>query len=368
MIAAAARRAPARTVRRRPPADREARPLDAVHDRGRAAGRPSARASSTASATPRPCVERQRGRGSSGSRRASMRCTVPAAAPDMTASASHTRSAPSQASSSDTGSALQQTTATPSGTRVRRNRGGEQAGGVVAALAAAHPDDSQSRLSRGRCPASGSGSSTRCRGRSCGSSARTGASSRSSGTSSERSTTARRSSSIVPWFCDVGGMMSASRMVPSRPSCSGGRGCRAGPRVQPWPVPARGCDLERRHVRLLVGGDQPQRLVGGVHELDAAHDDAAERVSLGRLEPHLARRLACDRRELVGVQREPGQRAAQVAAALADGRVQGVRPGHVAPRRSGRGTPRRRCRGRALETIRPRSIGYSPGWRRQTSS
>ena len=214
--------------------------------------------------------------------------------------------------------------------------------GVVAAPA----DSRRRRLSAPfDLAASGSGSRTRCRGRSCGSSARRGARARRRG----RRASARRRRAGLP-RSSAGSATSAARSS-RRGSCrrrrasSGGRGCRAAPRCSRSRRRPR-LDLDGRRVRLLVLRDQPQRLVGGVDELDAADDDAAERVALGRLEPGLVRGLARERREPVGGEREAGERAAQVRAALAQLRVERVRPRRRAPRRSARRTRARRCRGR----------------------
>ena len=86
--------------------------------------------------------------------------------------------------------------------RPRRRRGTRLPRQTAAALRAARP--------RG----AGSASRTRCTGRSCGSSARSRCASSSSGRSSELPTTPMRSSSIVFWFCEVGGTIFASRIVP----------------------------------------------------------------------------------------------------------------------------------------------------------
>ncbi len=124
---------------------------------------------------------------------------------------------------------------------------------------------------------------TRCTGRSCARPARTRPRDRSSSRCIEWPMRWARSCSIAGWFCDVGGTIRAAAMttmvvdlvaVPQQtawcfaPSTSGGRAGfdrHRGPR--------------RRGVRL---GDRERNLTR-VHRLDRAHDDAAERIALGRV-------------------------------------------------------------------------------------
>ena len=80
--------------------------------------------------------------------------------------------------------------------------------------------------------------------------------------------------------------------------------------------PGARLDLRRRRVRLLVLADQPQRLVAGVDELDAADDDAPEGVAAGDLEADLAGNLARERRQPVGAERVPSERAAEIRASV----------------------------------------------------
>src|SRR5581483_2615691 len=49
--------------------------------------------------------------------------------------------------------------------------------------------------------------------------------------------------------------------------------------ADPEAGPGDRSDLDEGRIRLLVGVDQPQRLVARVHELDAANDDAPECVA-----------------------------------------------------------------------------------------
>ena len=94
------------------------------------------------------------------------------------------------------------------GLRAAHAPGDRDARAVVAAQLVADADHEHARqLTHARPSARGSGSSTRCTGRGCGSPARSAASAASSGRSTMRSTTARRSSSIARWFCEVGGTM-----------------------------------------------------------------------------------------------------------------------------------------------------------------
>ena len=86
---------------------------------------------------------------------------------------------------------------------------------------------------------------------------------------------------------------------------------------------------DRCHVRLLVSLDHPQRLVAGVDELDRTDDDAQERVAARRPETGLGRRLLRERGEPVAVQRVPGERPAEVDAAVAQARVQRIRALYV---------------------------------------
>ena len=62
-----------------------------------------------------------------------------------------------------------------------------------------------------------------------------------------------------------------------------------GASVQPKPMPARGSSGTAALVRRLIGGDEPQRLLAGVNDLNRAHDDALERIAADRPEPGLAR-------------------------------------------------------------------------------
>src|SRR5262249_58757351 len=90
-----------------------------------------------------------------------------------------------------------------------------------------------------------------------------------------------------------------------------------------------GLDRDERRLGLVVRLDQPQRLVTGVDELDAADDDAAERVAARRLEPGLARGLLRQRREPVVPERAACERAAEVRAAVAAVRSTRVQRGRA---------------------------------------
>ena len=68
-----------------------------------------------------------------------------------------------------------------------------------------------------------------------------------------------------------------------------------------------------------------QRLVAGVDELDAADDDAPERVLARDLEADLGGDLPRERREPVGAERVAGERAAEVRASVRTARVERVR-------------------------------------------
>jgi len=80
-------------------------------------------------------------------------------------------------------------------------------------------------------------------------------------------------------------------------------------------------------IRRFVPGDEPQRLVDRVHRLDGPHDDAAERVVTGRAQPGGLSRLPGQGGQPARVERVPGQRPGEVAAAAGQVRVQrgGVR-------------------------------------------
>ena len=122
-------------------------------------------------------------------------------------------------------------------------------------------------------------------------------------------------------------------------------------------------DLDGGRVGLLVGGDDPQRLVERVEDLDAADDDAAERVAADRAEPGLGRRLARQRRQLLRVQRVARERPAQVGAALAQPRVQRGRVLDVQLLEVLLVLARARCRGRrSTRAGRPRA-GSGPASR-----
>ena len=153
--------------------------LDPVDDRP-GGSRPSARASSTASA--RPSVVR-RGAEELGRQRLLARVEPVHRArrrrPTTTASTSQTRvGAVPARRSAPVGSPSRSSTSTPGGSVPRSRRADREAGGVVAAPRRCRR---RSTFSSARPRASGSASRRRCRGRSCGSSAR-----RASGSSSSR--------------------------------------------------------------------------------------------------------------------------------------------------------------------------------------
>ena len=152
-------------------------------------------------------------------------------------------------------------------------------------------------------------------------------------------TIARRSASMPAWFCEVGGTIWASWMMPgvvehvaveqhaaraprwrrTPPRPAAGTGTLAAPRAGP-------------------AVDDPQRLVAGLDQLDGAHDDRAERVAAGGAEPGIGCAASPgERGEPVGVQGVAGQRADDVrpAHAAVEPGVQRVGVRARAPRRSG---------------------------------
>ena len=141
----------------------------------------------------------------------------------------------------------------------------------------------------------------RCTGRSCGSPARSaGAAARRRGrgcAARARTGPPRSASGSARWANDPGVQDRALPVdlvaMPEHPAR----------RLRPAVAGARpGRDGDRRAIRLLVAVDQAERLVEGVEDLHAAHDDAAERVAAPGLEPGLTRGLAGER-EPFGVQR-----------------------------------------------------------------
>ena len=177
---------------------------------------------------------------------------------------------------------------------------------------------------------------------------------------------AGRSSSIDFWFCEVGGTIFASRIVPACRSRSGASRSRAAPRCSRGPCP-RGHGVDERRLGRLVLRDDPQRLVRGVDGLDGAHDDAAERVAHDVAEPDLGRDLARQRRQLGRGERVARERADEVVADARERRVERVRAldvrlGEVLlVLRDVDVEP-------VLVTMRPRSIAYSPGCRSATKA
>ena len=130
---------------------------------------------------------------------------------------------------------------------------------------------------------------------------------------------------MIRWFCDVGGTIVASRIdavgvdrvaVVQQPA-----------RRLAAAVPGRlaGHEVDRGSLGRLPALDQTQRLVARVDELDAPHEDAAERVLARRpVQPDLGCSVAGRRRQPIGVEREPRHRTDAVRAALAQPRVQRV--------------------------------------------
>ena len=123
-----------------------------------------------------------------------------------------------QASSSRVGSCSQSSTVTSSGSAAAKSFGDGQARRVVAAVRVARRRSRRSAAHRARPRGRGSASRTRCTGRSCGSSARRARAARRRPGRRSVPTTSRRSSSIASWFCEVGGTIFASRIVPSSSS------------------------------------------------------------------------------------------------------------------------------------------------------
>ena len=245
----------------------------------------------------------------------------PGGAPELTASTTITSSAPAQRVDQADRLALVH----------RRTRGPARAARAATARPAASsprhalPTPMTSALSRARPRASGSGSRTRCRGRSCGSPAR---SAWRSSSSSRSRLPARRSRAGRPrsraWFCEVGGTILASRIVPSSSSrVAVPEHARAAPRSSRSRSPARGATSTAGAVGRLVGVDQPQRLVERVEDLDRADDDAAERVAADRRRgPASAAASRASGESRVEVERVAGERPDEVGAALAQARVQ----------------------------------------------
>ena len=119
-----------------------------------------------------------------------------------------------------------------------------------------------------------------------------------------------------------------------RRSRSGGRAARAAPRCSRGRSPPRGTRSQRGASAGSPALDQTQRLVARVDELDAPHEDAAERVpARAGSSPTLGCSVAGRRREPVGVEREPRHRP--------DAGRRRVRAGERAARWSARRAPRR---------------------------
>ena len=125
--------------------------------------------------------------------------------------------------------------------------------------------------------ASGSGSSTKCTGRSCGWPARIGGESRHRAVHHAAGDSQRDRSR-----CSAGSAMSAGRCGRCGPchrprTHSDASRCRAAPRCSRSRSP-RGVQRHDSGCRRLVFRDNPQRFFAGVNDLDRPHDDALERV------------------------------------------------------------------------------------------
>ena len=263
--------------RRQPLAGDELLALDAVDD-DPLRQPPSARESSTASPTPNACVdERKTRRGHRPPRRVEA-VQRPRLGAGATASTTTASSAPSRRRSGASAPARSSSTSTPAGTRCARARRRRARRASSLRYAFPIPITTCRRSPPLDLERRGSGWRRRCRGRSCGSSAR-------------RARAARRRQSRVA-ADDVAQVVLDRELVLrgrrhdlrvedrplARRAGSGGRAARAAPRSRR--------SRRRRPARPATAGasgssytvDQPQRLVAGVHELDAPHDDAAERI------------------------------------------------------------------------------------------
>ena len=134
-------------------------------------------------------------------------------------------------------------------------------------------------------------------------------------------TTARRSASIASWFWDVGGTIFASRIVPSA-SIRYAIEEAARRLADAVADPGHRLHGDERGLRLVVGLDQAQRLVAGVHQLHAARRCCGS-VAARRLHPG-SRAASSASGERGAVEGIPGERAAEVGAAVVR-RVERVR-------------------------------------------
>ncbi len=130
-------------------------------------------------------------------------------------------------------------------------------------------------------------------------------------------------------FCDVGGTMRAERIRPSlsrlitvEQQAAGRLGCPVADAGPPW-------DGDRWWVGRLVGLYEPQRLLAGVNKLDRTHGDRLERVVADHAQARGHCRLACERGELVIVQRVARERTGEVHVPSSKTRVECVRPSDV---------------------------------------
>src|SRR5512147_1426000 len=71
-------------------------------------------------------------------------------------------------------------------------------------------------------------------------------------------------------------------------------------------------DIDSLSIRLLVILDKSQRLVAGMHDFDAANDNALERVQTDSLELGFARGLLSDLRQSIVVESVAGERTHQI--------------------------------------------------------
>ena len=191
----------------------------------------------------------------------------------------------------------------------------------------------------------GSGSRRRCRGRSCGSPARSGGAARRRAAPCVAATNSRRSSSIERWFCEVGGTILASMIVPvvvdlvavveqaARRLADAVADRRRAARARP---PARPAARRRR------SGAAPRRRRRGSRP--RARRCCGTGCGSPSPRPASARRLGGQRREALAVELEARQRPGQVGAALAQPRVQRVRVRDLLLLEGRRRTRRRRCR------------------------
>ena len=128
---------------------------------------------------------------------------------------------------------------------------------------------------------------------------------------------------MASWFCDVGGMMTALRMVPLSVQLVAMVEETAGRLGGAVPDPRPRLHGHRGALRFDVFLDDPDGLVAGGQGFDRSDHDALEGVAAGSSQTRLCSRLAGDHREAVLVQRVTRERAHQVPATSPGASVQG---------------------------------------------